>query len=903
MFVRIHILRLFACLPAVLAFNLPATTHYVDANNAHPVLPYNSWATAATNIQDAVNFAGFGDTILVTNGIYQYGGFSNSGSNRVNVVNNMTVQSVNGPAVTVIKGHQVPGTTNGASAVRCALLQNGARLSGFTLTGGATQNFDYGGGVKCDSTNATITNCVLVGNSAYDDGGGAYYGTLVNCSLISNSAPTMNVGGGGGAYNSVLVNCLLTGNFAVYNGGGASGLSTLINCTVVSNVSGATLGGASGTLLNCIVYYNLSYFNQPDTGSTGLLTNCCTSFSFSGQGANNFTNPPGFVDLAGGNLHLQIGSPCINAGNNSFNNYSTDLDGNPRVVGGTVDIGAYENQNTVAVHYVSLISASPVSPFTNWSTAATNIQDAVAVAQAGEFVVASNGIYNKGAGTIIYGQEANRVALTNPITLLGLYGSQSTVLVGGNQMRCVYVGSNAVLNGFTLVDGRTRTSGDIVKEQSGAGAWCETGGVISNCVFGGTNFPYADNANPNDNNTSQYEGGGVYGGTVYNSAFIKNNALDGGAAAAANLINCSVVGNTGSSGGGTYQGTASHCTFTSNSVSAGSGGGAYQSTLYYCALGNNSSPSGGGVWGGTLYNCTLSNNTASSAGGGAYGSTLQSCTIVSNASVSGGGAYQGALYNCVVISNAASGSGGGAYQSMLYNCTVVSNKASSVAGVYFGTLYNSIIYFNSAPAASNYAGGTLLYCDTAPLASGASNITNNPAFVNVSGGDFHLQASSPCINSGNNSYVATNIDLDGSPRITGGTVDIGAYEFQSPASVLSYAWAQQYGLPTDGSADYTDPDGDGMNNWQEWRVGTSPIDSSSVLRMLSAANATNPPGVTVTWQSVSGKNYFLQRGSDLSAQPAFSTVQTNIAGQAGTTSYTDTTATNNGPYYYRAGVQ
>jgi len=187
--------------------------------------------------------------------------------------------------------------------------------------------------------------------------------------------------------------------------------------------------------------------------------------------------------------------------------------------------------------------------------------------------------------------------------------------------------------------------------------------------------------------------------------------------------------------------------------------------------------------------------------------------------------------------------------------------------------------------------------------SGTGNITNAPLYVDYAGGNLRLQSNSPCINSGDNAYVVGTTDLDGNPRIVGGTVDIGAYEYQTPVSMISYAWLQQYGLPINTNTDTADLDGTGMNLYQDWVAGLNPTNALSVLKMLPPAATNSPAGLVVTWESVNTRSYFLQSSTNLAAQPAFSTIQSNIVGQAGTTSYTDTTATNAGLYFYRVGVE
>ena len=162
-----------------------------------------------------------------------------------------------------------------------------------------------------------------------------------------------------------------------------------------------------------------------------------------------------------------------------------------------------------------------------------------------------------------------------------------------------------------------------------------------------------------------------------------------------------------------------------------------------------------------------------------------------------------------------------------------------------------------------------------------------------------MKPNSPCINAGVN-FPVTAVDLDGNPRIVGGAEDMGAYEFQYPTSAISYAWLQYYGLPTDGSADYTDPDGDGMNNWKEWICGTDPTNALSVLKLLPPTP--NGSGVTLKWLSVTNRTYTLERATNLVGSPLFSVIGRYLAGHAGTTSFPDTNAPPSGAALYRVGI-
>src|SRR5436190_13765490 len=284
----------------VTLFSYPsrAAVLYVDVNSGSASPPYTNWASAANKIQDAVDLATDGDLILVADGVY-YSGNTNvgGGASRVVLLRQVTVQSVNGPAVTTIAG-QVSNP-----AIRSVHMNDGAKLIGFTLSGG--RGVTDGGGALC-APGAILSNCVISGSVALRVGGGVRGAIMYNCRVTGNSAPGYNSiynGYGGGVYESTCYNCTLDGNWANYIGGG-SGNSTLNGCLLTGNYVSPTTGwgwgGAAwgGTLNGCTVVNNWIYYgnividgggtssttvsnsivynNTPNNISAGTVNYCCT---------------------------------------------------------------------------------------------------------------------------------------------------------------------------------------------------------------------------------------------------------------------------------------------------------------------------------------------------------------------------------------------------------------------------------------------------------------------------------------------------------------------------------------------------------------------------------------------------------------------------------------------------
>lgn len=267
-------------------------------------------------------------------------------------------------------------------------------------------------GIKCDLSSTLFLQNVTVSSNT---GGGIelWNGDLYNVIITENSGCGISHGGntpgywenvlisnngtaymGGGIHlrgEHYLKNVAVINNTAEYGGGGISCSWAdvyLINTTIAQNTSEDGSGGAiycsSGsniTLINSVIWENFYYevYFNPEYSPNSITV----SYSDIQYGQNSIlTNDNGTLNWLEGNLDddplfmntgdhpysLQDMSPCINTGipdTTGLHLPEFDLAGNPRVYGGRVDMGAYENQN-VAISVNENLIPDAVSLFQNY---------------------------------------------------------------------------------------------------------------------------------------------------------------------------------------------------------------------------------------------------------------------------------------------------------------------------------------------------------------------------------------------------------------------------------------------------------------------------------------------------------------------------------------------------------
>ena len=772
-----HILFLLALAACLLPYASLADTHYVDVASTNPVAPYTNWVTAATNIQDAIGEAGDGDTVLVTNGVYSAGGAAVNGimTNRVAVTNSVVLGSVNGPDETFIEGQESPGGSSGDGAVRCVYLSSNAMIHGFTLRNGHTRSWDVtnlvegcGGGVYCASTSSVVSNCVITLNHAANWGGGVVGGTVVSCTIFSNSATesagvdssivwNSELSGnqsywvGGAGSGSTFRNCLVRGNKAEI-GGGTSWCS-LENCTVVDNFAIRHSGGVYGGVVeNSIVYYNRTDLTAENSQRASFSFSCTHPLA---PGIGNITRPPGFYNLD--TPRLVADSPCRNSGTNfPWTTNALDLAGQARILDGTVDMGCYEFSSA------SVTGAVSAELYTEHPGAVLGLEL--------DFESRSTGMIESVVWNFGDGQGTSATYLANhTFTTAGVYEVVLTV-------------SNA-----------TDVSSDTVSVTIVESYVTHVDVASTNPVYPYTNLTTAATNIQDAIDAHLYLGGTVL---VNDGIYTNGGNWDGRVVIHKRLYVRSMNGPaTTIIHGGTNAMWGTRCAYLQrHAVLAGftlekgeaSVGAAVNarpgSIVSNCIMrANVASDNGGGIAGGTAVDCLITGNTASWCGGGAYGAVLRRCTVQSNRADVGGGAYNVNAENCLVAGNQAN-EGGGTYMGALRYCSIADNSATNAGGALESQLESCIVYHNTAvsnaPNISNFVFGACSYTCTPTDPEGDGNITNEPSFVSRAARDYRLRHDSPCIdNAAGDTGAADDRDLEDNPRVFNGAADMGAYEF------------------------------------------------------------------------------------------------------------------------------
>jgi parallel beta-helix repeat protein len=290
---NLHIAVVICVFMTTLTGPVGAATHYVSPGQS---------------IQAAIDDANDDDEIEVAPGTYNEA--INFGGKAVRLY------SIGGPEVTIIDANGIAGAYH---VVQCISGEDAnTMLEGFTITGGHANgpgSDQYGGGMYCESSSPTVTDCNFINNSA-GNGGGMYNHSdsnaiVTNCSFIWNTSTAGNGGAMHNAYsNPTVTNCTFSGNSSAYYGGGMCNAydsnPRVTNCEFLRNEADWDGGGmynhegSSPTVTDCNFTNNIS--EQEGGGMTNsfsspMVTNC----TFSGNMAN----------LSGGGMLIYKSSPNI----------------------------------------------------------------------------------------------------------------------------------------------------------------------------------------------------------------------------------------------------------------------------------------------------------------------------------------------------------------------------------------------------------------------------------------------------------------------------------------------------------------------------------------------------------------------------------------------------------------
>ncbi len=334
---------------------------YVDGTGGSDSNDGLTWPTAVKSIQEGLNKATSGWTVLVADGTYT----GTSNRNLDFVGKSVHLQSCGGADQCIIdcqnsgRGFYFHSGEGTDSIVEGFNIRNGnvvGSRGGGILCESSSPTIDTcivnncrcdvvadgaGGGILCDNSSAVIINCTISGNWANDEGGGicCFYATpLIASCLIFDNTSTF-VGGGIQCFrsNATIADCTIVGNTADYGGA--------LNCydsdpTVSNTILWGNQAGGTGDQI----------WTQ-DSGSLVTLNNCDYENGAGDVAGNGTVTPtdcitlnPQFVNATSDNYRLTEISPCINAGSNALvpPGITTDLDGNDRIIGDTVDMGCYE---------------------------------------------------------------------------------------------------------------------------------------------------------------------------------------------------------------------------------------------------------------------------------------------------------------------------------------------------------------------------------------------------------------------------------------------------------------------------------------------------------------------------------------------------------------------------------